>query len=78
MTGEEALNAMHDRTEALRAYVGSEQHVHLMGLLFALEALYKDQLVTVAPEGLLAVQGPLKQVIALRGALTSPGMSPRV
>lgn len=57
-------------TAALRGYVGTEPHAHLVGLLEALQATYMHDLVDVTPQDLQLKQGALRQVMALTRALT--------
>lgn len=51
----------------VRDYAGGDANVALLALLDALDALYREELVDVQPEGLLALQAQVRQLQALRG-----------
>lgn len=51
----------------LRSYAGGDASQALVGWIDALSAVYKDELVDVAPEGLAALQATVRQLQALRG-----------
>lgn len=68
-----------DRTKALQAYIGSEAHTHMVGLLNALADGYRAELVEVSAEHLVRVQTALRQVLALRDSINTEGASaPRI
>jgi hypothetical protein len=68
-----------DKTGVLRNYRETDAMVHVHGLLELLERSYKDELADVAAADLSRVQGALKQVTSLRGAIFGPpGMIPRL
>ena len=67
------------KTGVLREYHETDAMVHVHGLLELLERSYKDELADVVAADLPRVQGALKQVTSLRGALFgSPGLIPRL
>jgi hypothetical protein len=67
-----ALEAANKRLEAVRAYRGTEQHTHLVGLLELLKTSYMHDLIEVTPSELQLKQGALRQVIALLDAIDGP------
>ncbi|MEO8296341.1 MAG: hypothetical protein ABI574_00895 [Burkholderiales bacterium] len=68
--------AVESLTRDCQAYAGSDSHRPLLGLLDALAEAYKLDLMEVRPEGLLHVQAALKQVVALRDSISTPGAPP--
>ena len=71
--------AIDNHTAVLRQFHGSEAHRAMTALLQALELVYKDELVSVQPDQLVARQTAIRQVMALRKAIESGSLqSPRI
>lgn len=70
--------AVEQRTNALRQYVGTEMHAHLLALLAALRQTYLEQLAHIGADQLQLKQGAVRQVDALLDAIQRPHQLPLV
>lgn len=73
------MRAIEHHATIVAAYDGSEVHGHVVALLNALAESYKLDLIDVDPAGLVRVQSAIKQVLAIRNAITGSGpIVPRI
>lgn len=68
--GMAAMEAMREHTEVLRAFAGTEVHRSLVKLLDALRTSYMLDLVDITPSQLEVLQGAMRQVQALKRAIS--------